>query len=272
MLLPRPSAVISSGKGCGMQDAGAGSNPDRTTGWPGQLARVRALLAEEPPAAGDPASIAVSLQRLCRAAARALPASGVAVSLMTQEGSSEVAAASNRTSELIEELQFTFGEGPCIDASATGRPVLASTIADQSMSRWPGYSPAVHSLGVRAVFAFPLQIGAVRLGSLDVYREWAGALSVEALSQALTFAEVATMIVLDGQEEAVRGESAAGLEDALESHFEVHQAQGMVMIQLGVDVAEAMVRLRAYAYSTERGLGDVARDILARTLTLERDR
>jgi hypothetical protein len=46
----------------------------------------------------------------------------------------------------------------------------------------------------------------------------------------------------------------------------------MVMIQLGVSLAEAMSRLRAHAYAHERRLGDVARDVVARRLEFEPDR
>jgi hypothetical protein len=182
-----------------------------------------------------------------------------------------MAAASDPTSELIEELQFTLGEGPCMDAFASRRPVLAPDLASEAAVRWPGYSHAAKGHGVGAVFAFPLQIGAARLGALDVYRAQAGGLTDAALAQALTFAEVATAGLLDGQAEAGRGGIADGIEDALESRYELYQAQGMVMVQLGVSLGDAMARLRAYAYAQDRSLGDVAVDIVARHLTLEHD-
>ncbi len=52
---------------------------------------------------------------------------------------------------------------------------------------------------------------------------------------------------------------------------EVHQAQGMLMVDLGVNAEEAMARLRAHASANGRTLGDVARDIVAGSLTLDRD-
>ena len=235
----------------------------------GEAARLRSLIAAEK---SDSVEGAVGwLRRLCRAAARELPASGVAISVMTEEGSSSLAGASDTTTEAIEELQFTLGEGPCLDAFATRRPVLVPDLTRDAARRWPGYSAAVPGYGIRAVFAFPLQIGAARLGALDVYREQAGPLSAAALSQALTFAKVATMTLLEGQENANDGKGPAGLDEALDSHFAVHQAQGMVTVQLGVNLIEAMARLRAYAYAQDRGLGEVARDIVARKLNLEKD-
>jgi AmiR/NasT family two-component response regulator len=113
-------------------------------------------------------------------------------------------------------------------------------------------------------------VGAVRLGALDVYRDDVGVLPAPVMAQALTYAEVATSSLLDAQDRAGE-ESPPGLDDALVGRLELYQAQGMVMVQLGVDLSEALVRLRAYAYSHNRPISDVADDIVARRLTLEGD-
>ncbi len=55
------------------------------------------------------------------------------------------------------------------------------------------------------------------------------------------------------------------------SRAEVSQATGMLVAQLGIEPAEALVRLRAHAYATGRTATDVARDILDRRLKLEAD-
>ena len=151
-----------------------------------QLARVRALIAEESAGSEGAPGAAGGLRRLCRALVRALPASGAGVSVMTDHDTQGLAAASDGTSSLIEELQFTLGEGPCLDAHASRRPVLASDLSGEPATRWPAYSAAAQEQGVRAVFAFPLQIGAARLGVLDVYRHEPGALTRPELAQALT--------------------------------------------------------------------------------------
>jgi ANTAR domain len=241
------------------------------TGPRAEFARVRALVDAEPASAGAAAGTAGWLKRLCTVAIWDLPAWGVAVSLMTDGGSTGVAAASDPTSGTVEELQFLLGEGPCLDAYTLRRPVLVTDLAANAASSWPGFTPAAHGYGVRAVFAFPLQVGAARLGALDVYRDRVGSLSVVEFTRALTFAQVVTLALLDGQEQAAAGETLGGLDDALESRYQVHQAQGMVMVQLGINLADAMARLRAYAFANERSLGLVAADIVARRLTLQRD-
>jgi GAF domain-containing protein len=208
------------------------------------------------------------LERVCIDAMRALSAAGVGVSVMASNGVHGMAAASDAHTARIEELQFTFGEGPCIDALAAGRPVLVSDLADGAMSRWPVYAPAVQDAGVRAVFAFPLQIGAARLGVLDVFRSHPGPLSRAELGQALTFADLVVMTLLDGQE---RTSGTDELDEAFEHRAELFQAQGMVMVQLGIPLTEALVRIRAYAYARDRPLSEVAADIVARRLRFDTD-
>jgi GAF domain len=239
----------------------------RMSGPTGEVARLQALVAEE---ASGSAGTAGWLSGLCRTATRELPASGAAISLMTQEGSWATAAASDARSKAVEELQFTLGEGPCLDAFAARRPVLVSDLAAVAASRWPIYCSNALARGVHSVFAVPLQVGDARLGIMDVFREQAGPLSAAALAQALAFAEVATLSLLDGQESAWDGQPAA-LGDALDASLEVYQAQGMVMVQLTVSLAEALARIRAYAYAHDRGVGSVARDILDGILLLEGD-
>jgi len=210
------------------------------------------------------------LHRLCRAAVRALPATGAGISVMTPDGVHGVAAVSDPRTEVLEGLQIVLGEGPCHEAFATRRPVLMPDL-DAQASRWPGYCAAALEHGARAVFAFPLQLGAARLGVLDVYRGSPGMLSASALEQALTFTEVTVEALLDGQERAPAGRAEPTLDHAMDSHFLVYQAQGMAMIDLGVSLQDAMARLRAYAYAHDRALHEVARDIVTGRLRLQPD-
>lgn len=235
-------------------------------------ARVKAQVAAEPTVSSDQPGTAGALRRLCTAAVKALPARGAGLSLMSETGVRGVAAASDAASERIDELQFALGEGPCMDAFTSRRPVLEPDLTASGALRWPVYAPAVLAEGVGAAFAFPLQVGAARLGVLDLYREQPGTLSTEELADALTFADVATTMLLDGQEDAAPGDAAAGLDEALGYRFEIYQAQGMVMVQTGVSLVDALATLRAYAFAHDRDLADVARDVVTRGLRLDEDR
>jgi hypothetical protein len=233
-----------------------------------RVAAIKGLIARQPVGLGGSAGL---LQRVCTAATLALSASGAGISVMTDDGVRGVSAASDPRSARIEELQFVLGEGPCMDAFATRRPVLVPDLADGAAARWPIYTPAAHEGGIRAVFAFPLQIGAVRMGVLDLFRDCAGPLAGDELPLALTFADVTVAALLDRQEDA--GVSGAGddLAAGVEHRAELFQAQGMVMVQLGVSLTEAMARMRAYAYVEGRPLAEIARDVVARRLRFDRD-
>ncbi len=230
---------------------------------------VRSLVTAEPPTDLDRPHPVGWLQRLCRAAGRHLPADGVGVSLLSEDGELMTATAGTPQSVRLEQLQFSLGEGPCLLAHATRAPVLVPDLAEMAGGLWPGYARAAAAEGVLAVFAFPLQIGAVRLGALDVYRDRVGSLSARALSQALTFATLAVEALLDAS--TTSAGTASLVDDGRAVPFEVYQAQGMVMAQLGVGGVEAMARLRARAFAEGRSLSDVADDVLRRRLVLEKD-
>lgn len=175
---------------------------------------------------------------------------------------------SNEVSHLIEELQYTLGEGPCVDAYQQDRVVAEPDLADPVTRRWLAFSPPALQAGVRAVFGFPLRVGAARLGALNLYRDRPGALSGDQHADALVVAGVAARWVLEAQAGAASGAVAGALEIGADFHFVVHNAAGIVSVQEGVSVTEALIRLRAYAFSHERLLADVAQDVVARRLRL----
>jgi hypothetical protein len=148
---------------------------------------------------------------------------------------------------------------------------LIADLSGPALARWPFYAPAVHRHGVRAVFAFPLQIGAARLGAMDVFRQRPGPLTEVELGTALLVAELTVEVLLDRQEDLNRHGTVDGLVPDVGNRAQLFQAQGMVMVQLGVTLSEAMSRMRAYAFAENLQLDDVAREIVNRTLTLEPD-
>ncbi|WP_436654142.1 GAF and ANTAR domain-containing protein [Actinoplanes sp. URMC 104] len=235
-----------------------------------RTARVNRLVTDEPTRPADGRGVAGTLRRLCSAAERALFASGAGVSVLAGNGMPGVAAVSQPAYEPLEELQFSLGEGPCLDAMASRRPLLVPDLSAGAVKRWPGYAAALHDNGVRAVFAFPLQIGAARLGALDVFRGEVGSLTADELRDALTFADVAVTTLLDGQARAAPGTAADGLDDeVVGQRAELFQAQGMVAVQLGISLADALARLRAYAYAEDKPLGDIAFDVVTRRVRFD---
>lgn len=204
--------------------------------------------------------------RLCEATKEILGVSGVGVMLMSGDVPRGSLCTTDEVSNLIEQLQFTLGEGPCVDAHQKNQVVLEPDLSDPVTPRWMAFTPPAVEAGVLAVFAFPLQVGAVRLGALDVYRDAPGPLSDDQHADGLGMADVIANWVLDMQALAPPGSVAEELERDADFHFVVHNAAGAVSVQLGVSVTEALIRLRAYAFSNNRLLRDVADDVVARRL------
>jgi len=199
--------------------------------------------------------------RLVVACAQALPVTGVGLALMSSGGPAGTVAITDGVAGTMEDLQFTLGEGPCVECSSTGRPVLQPDLARTGPGRWPGFSAGALEAGIRAIFAFPLRVGGISLGVLDLYRDRAGELSDAELMEALSFADAATAMLIHLQDQASDHSELAAIE-VLEDRAEVHQATGMISVQAGVAMAEALVRLRARAFASERPILDVARDVL----------
>lgn len=138
--------------------------------------------------------------------------------------------------------------------------MLISELAGET--RWSGFTPAALELGAGALSSFPLQIGAVRLGSLDCYRDRPGALSATQLSDALLLAELATQAIIAELE----GHATDDVGWLANPYAEVHQATGMLQIQLDSTGEAALLRLRVHTYTYELPVTDVAQQVVARQL------
>jgi hypothetical protein len=207
-----------------------------------------------------------SSARLCEVARDLAQASGAGVMLMSGDVQQGSLCATNDVSNLIEELQYTLGEGPCVDAYNDNRVVVEPDLMQPRTKRWPAFAPPVVAAGVRALYAFPLHVGTVRLGALDLYRDRPGSLDADQYADAMVLAELIASWVLDMQARAPAGFVAEELERDADFHLVVHNAAGVVSVQLGVSIAEALIRLRAHAFSHDRSLRDVAEDVVARRL------
>ena len=227
--------------------------------------RLSVVLAAMARVDGDALSV---IERLCGAAVSLLSLTGAGVSLMVDGQLRGSAGGSDTGIAAVQELQLELGQGPCVEAWKGGEPVLEPDLALPLSVRWPSFAQAGVRAGVRGVFAFPMRLGAIRRGVLVFYRARSGALSSDQLAQGLVLADLASQVVLavqagapaDGVHELLAGEPA---------HWaEVHQATGMVSVQLGVSMDETFVRLRAHAFAQGRALREVSNDVVSRRLRL----
>jgi hypothetical protein len=229
--------------------------------------RLSGVLAAMAEVDGAAASV---IDRVCVAATRVLSLNGAGLSLMVDGELRGTAGATGPGIEVIQELQLALGQGPCVDAWLSGEPVTESDLADPSLLRWPAFAQAAVAEGVRAVFAFPLRVGAIRIGVLALYRDGDGGLSADEFADGLVLAEVAVQLIL-GLQAGAGPDALHALLSTQPTHWaEVHQATGMISAQLGVSLDEAFVRLRAASFAENRQLREVAGDVVARRLRLER--
>ncbi len=196
---------------------------------------------------------------------------GAGIMLMSDDVPAGSLCNTNAVSALIEQLQYTLGEGPCVDAHRLDRAVLEPDLRNPLTVRWPAFSGPAIDAGVRSVFGFPLQIGAVRLGALDLYCDKPGPLTPDQHADALILANVATHTVLAMQAKALPGQLAVELESGSDFLYVVHQASGMVAVQLGVSIGQALIRLRAYAFAVNQTISEVATAVVARILRFDRE-
>jgi GAF domain-containing protein len=208
-------------------------------------------------------------KRLSEVCAEVTGMSGAGIMLMSGDIARGSVCTTNNVSDTIEQLQYGLGEGPCVDAYHQDRPVLEPDLAEPATPRWPAFAGPAVKAGVRAIFGFPLQAGAVRLGALNLYCDRPGPLTDEQHADALVLAGVTAQALLVMQADAPPGKVAAELEAGADFQYVVHQASGMVAAQLDVSVGQALIRLRAYAFGNDRPLAQVAQDVVARKLRFD---
>ncbi len=207
-------------------------------------------------------------RRISELCVEMLGVTGAGISMLTASGNHGVVCATDEVSAKIEDLQLTLGEGPCIDSVRGGSPVLISDLGargDYTSERWPAFLEGAGAAGVRAVFAFPLRIGAIGVGAMDLYRDGPGDLAADELPAALMAADAAAHALLHLDDPP--GATTTGASDlGVVYHPQVHQATGMIQVQLSVSTNEAFVRLRARAFAINRSLVDLAGDVVDRRI------
>lgn len=213
----------------------------------------------------------VAVEHVCTAALAAAGVDSAAVTVKLSATPYETLYSTDDSAARLEELALTLGEGPGVSAVAGTLELVADLAAAPWRIRWPFFAPAAVDSGVRAVFALPLQVGGARLGVMNLYRALPGDLESTQLTDALILADTAYALLLDGAARTQSRHDGRHPEPAGPHRPDVHQATGMISVQLGVTVAVALIRLRAYAYTHDRRLTDVADDVVARRLRFPPD-
>jgi hypothetical protein len=196
------------------------------------------------------------IARICADCVRDTGVDGGGVSVISSHGTPVLVHATDSVARDLEELQYTVGEGPTLDALARGEPVLIDELTGPPAADgpWPTFRAEADALGVGALFAFPIVVGSVALGSLGLYRRRPGRLEPDQVARGLGTA--------DDVGRSLLATDAPTADDPAAYPMTVHRAAGMVMVQLGTTIDVALVRLRAAAYADSTPVTAVALDVL----------
>lgn len=218
---------------------------------------------------------------LCATCVGLFGVDGAAMSTVYEGAATGTFGASSDTSRRLDEYQFTFGEGPCLDAVASREAVLVPNLEARRQQRWPRLRRALLDDGISSVFALPIMITSVCAGALDLFRSAPGPLTSDEMTGAMLAADLASAPLLDliaatggidAHDDTFVNTMEAGPDHLAElERVEVYQATGWLIASLDVDAAEALMRLRAHAIATGQTPTQVARAILERRLVLEKD-
>jgi hypothetical protein len=193
---------------------------------------------------------------MCDSCVTSTETDGASVALVSSRGDRAVVHATDDSSAALETLQIDLAEGPCVDVQEGYGPILIDDLLSPQEglgNRWPFFMPEAKKLGVRAVFTFPLRVGSVVLGSLELHRDKPGPLNHDQLDEALEAAQDMGNVMIDRAVDSTRLGRSATI---------THQAAGMVMVQINGTIKEGMARLRATAFAEDVGLVTLSTDVV----------
>jgi hypothetical protein len=195
-----------------------------------------------------------------------LPVGGASISVIVAGRQQSTVSTSDSMAAKIDELQFALGEGPHWDALSSGKAVSAPNIQSATNSKWPVLGAALAGLALGALFAFPLRMGAVTVGVADLYKSGPGALNRDEMETAWALARAVASTAM--QYAITLADDDAPIHSPLASELrrEVHQATGMILVQLSIDATEAFARLKAHAFASGNTIQEVANDVVMRRL------
>jgi hypothetical protein len=211
-----------------------------------------------------------SCEGLCAPCVELLAVTGAAVSTFGDTVPLGTVCASDAVAARVDELQLDLGEGPSWQAMKTGRPVLVPVLRDIAQPSWPLFAAAVRECSAEAFYAFPLRAAGIDVGALDLYRSEPGPLGEVAAAHAVALARtLATIVLRRLVDEAAESDPDALQAGSISARSEVHQATGMVLAQVGTTASGAFALLRARAFTENRSINQVARDVVARRVRFD---
>jgi GAF domain-containing protein len=194
-------------------------------------------------------------------------AAAAGILLLSPAGDLEVIVSTSERSELVGLMQVEAGEGPCVEAVATGQVVSVEDLREVG-GRWPKFADDARRSGFASLHAIPMRLRNSILGSLNLFRDRPGVLNEPDAAAARTLTDIATISILQQRivEESLTTQSK--LQHALDSRVVIEQAKGYIAQSHGLDMDGAFRLIRAHARSTQTRLSVVAEAIISGSLRL----
>lgn len=207
------------------------------------------------------------LQGLIEECVTLFDAAAAGILLLSPTGHLEVIVSTSERSEFVGLMQLRVGEGPCVEAVDTGLVVSVADIAEVT-DRWPAFATDARRSGFASIHAIPMRLRDSTLGSLNLFRDRAGALNAPDAIAAQALADVATISILQQRVIEQSGVAQAQLQRALDSRVIIEQAKGYLAQRRDIDMDAAFTLIRGYARSTRTRLGEIAADVVEGRLDL----
>jgi transcriptional regulator with GAF, ATPase, and Fis domain len=213
-------------------------------------------------ALGEPGtSVKEALRHVTEACKDLFGVAGSGIMLADEQNVPRYVAASDGPGRMLEVVESATGQGPCTEAFINNTVVASTDVTAEE--RWPDLANAIRPYGVRAVLGLPVRLGAVTVGTLDVYYDrphvW-GDDECQALGRYRDVIE-STLAAAVAAHNA--GELAAQLQYALDYRVIIERGVGYLMARDQVDSITAFARLRRAARDTQSKIGDVAQQLVS---------
>ncbi|MCS5718757.1 GAF and ANTAR domain-containing protein [Herbiconiux sp. CPCC 205763] len=204
---------------------------------------------------------------LCDPFVASLPITRAAISTLKNPFDAETVCASDALAAHLDELQIDLGEGPCWQALSARAPVLVSDLQHTRSPTWPSLHTAIAQFGIHSVFAFPLFVGELDIGAVDLYADTPQLFTTTDVARASALAAAAAVDVLNQALDRRPAHDGDPAQDGPFSRREVHQATGMVIAQMKVSPEDALLLIRARAFADGRSVRDIASQIVNREIS-----
>ncbi|MCB5282837.1 MULTISPECIES: GAF and ANTAR domain-containing protein [unclassified Arthrobacter] len=186
------------------------------------------------------------LRELARISARSLSEPGdeilCGITLFRQRKAATVAS-SSPAAQSMDEIQYAFGDGPCVTASREQETVHIRDL--EECGRWPRYAETMRGHGVRSILALPFLLDGDTRAALNLYSRRSGRFDGRAMDLAQDFVSQTSLALRLAVRFAHYSDTAANLKATLETRTGIDVAVGIIMAQNRCSQAEAFELLKA---------------------------